>query len=423
MFNLSDLPAAQRYIVALSGGLDSTVLLHHLVMLAKNDALSLSAIHINHGLSSHADAWAMHCQALCASLNIPYQCLKVDARPEAGESPEAAAREARYNAFAELMQPDDCLLTAHHQRDQAETLLMRLLRGSGLGGLGAMAKTRQLSVGLLHRPLLAVAHARLVEYAHQQQLQWVEDDSNQLLIADRNFIRRQILPHLQQRWPGAIATLARSAFLLREADELLQAYVKSDFMQAYDAESGTLKTAHLLAWPRGRQNAVIRIWLSELQWPLPSAKKLQHIINDVLLSSADAQAIVAWDGVEVRRYQDALYALPAQREFDARQRFTWDTQQALNLPDTLGTLIAHVAGTKAVLNPLEVRFRQGGEVIQLPKREGRHCLKKLFQAWRIPPWDRERIPLIYYQNQLIAVADYAVAAGFELSIQWQRRKP
>ncbi|NIR59118.1 MAG: tRNA lysidine(34) synthetase TilS, partial [Gammaproteobacteria bacterium] len=276
-------PAA-RYWVAYSGGLDSLVLLHALA--ARRDRLGapLAAVHVDHGLHPDSGRWAAHCARTCAALGVPYECRVVEATAASGESPEAAARRARYEALAGLLEPGACLLTAHQRDDQAETLLLQLLRGAGPDGLAGMPMCRPLGAGWHLRPLLDWERADLHAYARAQGLEWVEDASNRDTGIDRNYLRHIVLPALRERWPGAPATLARAARHQAEAAELLVALGRADARAAADAAPGTLRASALRDLPAPRQRNLLRAWIARAGLPAPSAAQLERVRLDVCAS-------------------------------------------------------------------------------------------------------------------------------------------
>lgn len=402
--------------VAYSGGLDSQVLLNLLAELRHQIPVQVKAVHVNHGLSPNAVVWQEQCAQACASLGIPLSTFKVNAKAAKGESPEAAARQARYAIFHKLIQPGDALLTAHHQDDQAETLLLQLLRGAGVKGLAAMPAAAVFSQGLLLRPFLAITRAELVNYAQQHDLRWLEDESNASLEFDRNYLRHQVLPILQQRWPAAARTLTRSAQHCAEAAELIDALAIEDLALLTSQIPNVLTISKLTQLPIIRQKNVLRYWLAQLNFPLPNAKQLEQILHTVVHSAIDANPKVTWDQVEIRRFQDGLYALSSRPALSALE-LKWNYTKPLTLPNQLGTLYSEVKkgqGIKKALLPeyLTVRFRSGGERCHPQGRQGSHPLKKCMQEWKVPPWQRDQVPLLYLGEQLIAVIGYCVCEPY-----------
>ncbi len=403
-----------RFWVAYSGGLDSQVLLYalsHILPTAR-----LCAVHVNHGWHTDAIQWAETCSQTCEQLGISCEVITVDAQPKPGESPEACARQARYTAMAKLIQAGDCLLTAHHRDDQAETMLLQLLRGAGIRGMASMPRVMSFGKGLLVRPLLDFTRLELQAYAKDRQLTWIEDSSNWNLRFSRNFVRHQVLPLLQQRWPESSKTLARVAENAAEAHQLLEALAHEDWLKVRDPSSSNVVISRLLQLTPARRRNCLRYWLSQLSFSLPSQVQL-HQIELLLESKIDANPQVNWNGIQVRRYRDFLYAFLCKEEHKLSVPILWDLTDTLALP-TGSFLIADrvmgqgIACDRVMDKPIKIGFRQGGERFHLQGRLGSHPLKKLFQEWGIPPWQRQKVPLIYYEAELIAVAGYGVNPSF-----------
>lgn len=400
---LSQLSTAKTVWIAYSGGLDSHVLLHSLHDYPAN----IKAIHIHHGLNSKADEWVAHCRQVCKHLNIPLQVEYIHLETP-HQNVEALAREKRYNIFSKLIEKDEALLTGHHQDDQAETLLLQLFRGAGLKGLSAMPEKMPFAKGLLIRPLLRFTQTELNEYAKTHQLNWIEDDSNLHLHFHRNFLRHQIFPLMQTRWPTLSKTLARSAEHFAEAQVLLDTLAQQDLKEVL-ASNQTLWIPKLLELPLARQKNVLRYWLDQKGFPMPSQQKLLAIQNTVLNCKPDAAPLVTWENVEVKRYRKALYAnrveLPVSLE-----SYEWEIDQNIQFNGhafSQKDLIAQGIDLTGI-KKLQIRFRQGGERCRLKGHTHSKPLKKLFQEWGVPPWEREKVPLIYHEEKLIAVWGYAL---------------
>lgn len=416
---LACLAATKVLWVAFSGGVDSQVLLQLLAKLPRN-ATQLKAVHIHHGLSSNADVWQQHCEQVCAALTIPLQVIKVDAHPAKGQSPEAAARQARYQAFRELITTGEVIVTAHHQDDQAETLLLQLFRGAGIKGLAAMPASSSLGAGTLIRPLLASTRAAIVCYAQQQQLQWIEDESNSNHRFERNYLRQVVMPHLQQRWPAITAVLARTASHCAQTIALIDEVSHQDLITVQGSERNILSIQRLLQLSTARLHHVLRYWLEVLLLPLPSTQQLQKLISNVLLSSPTANPKLSWANVNIRRYRDSLYALQQDEAKFSKVAISWDAKAPLTLPNQLGVLHAQLqpgAGIRpdVFTQSLQIKFRQSGERCHPVGRQGSHPLKKLFQEWGVPPWQRDTIPLLYAEDQLVAVIGYCVCQLFAVN--------
>lgn len=340
--------------------------------------------------------WAAHCRAVCTALEIPLVVETLQLVIPAGASVEAVARTARYLAFSKHLQAGEIVLTAHHQNDQAETLLLHLLRGSGVDGLAAMPEIRPFALGALGRPLLGCSRAELAVYANQHRLNVIDDPSNQDSRFDRNFLRNQVMPLLEQRWPAASKTLARAARLQGESRQLLAGFLREKLPSLQGAKPDTLSVSRLLVLDEAMQKAVLREWLAQRGFRLPEEKKLRQVLHDVLQARADATPCVRWDGCEIRRYRNDVYAMLPLSSHDPKQVLMWDTREPLVIASLGRTLVAEAGYPKMVT----VRFRQGGESVYLPERGGHHSLKHLLQEWGVPPWERERLPLVYVGERL-----------------------
>ena len=409
-------PGARGWWVAFSGGLDSRALLHALASARDELEAPLGAVHVEHGLHPDAADWAADCRAFCASLDVPFEHLRVDARPGPGESPEAAARAARYRALREWLPEGHALLTAHHRDDQAETLLLQLLRGAGPHGLAAMPEQAAFGHGHLIRPLLGLGRSDLCQYAETAGLEWIEDPANRELRYDRNLLRHEILPRLARRWPAAAAVLARDAELQAEAAALLDDLAALDLAPAQGRVAGTLSVPALCCLTPRRRRNLLRHWLREQGLRPPSRAVLRHIECDMLEAEADAMPRVHWPEGEVRRFQDALYAMPPLPPApDSATIVPWDGGP-LALPQAGGRLeVRRVTGQglaqRLLETGLEIRFRRGGERLRPAGSPHRRTLKHLLQEAGIPPWERERLPLVYSRDELVAVAGLWVAEG------------
>ena len=406
----TDVGLNKTYWLAYSGGLDSHALLHLCVQARTLSVFDLRVIHVHHGLSQYADDWAAHCRQVCAEYGVEYHQQNIDAKSTVGKSPEEVARQRRYEVFSQCLQPGDVLLTAHHEDDQAETVLLQLLRGAGVKGLAAMPMTKPLGQGMHARPLLACTRAELQKYAEQHQLRWVEDESNQNVGLTRNFLRHEVLPLLKKRWPTVTHALSRSASHCAEALPLLETAGNEVLQQSLGSRAGTLSVQKLLLLDPIHQRLALRAWLHAQACPMPDTVKLQQLQHDMLTASRDSEPCLAWQDVEVRRYRDDLYVMPTLPLHDVMQTWVWDLQSPLMIPG-VGCLQADRKkgqGLRADISSVVVKFRQGGEKCHLPKRSGHHDLKKLFQEWGVPSWQRKRIPLLYLGEKCIAVVGFFI---------------
>ncbi|MGY2259205.1 tRNA lysidine(34) synthetase TilS [Pseudomonas sp. SDO55104_S430] len=404
LLNLAPWRNATTWRIAFSGGLDSTVLLHLLAHLSKTESLpALSAIHVHHGLQAAADAWPQHCQSVCDGLGVPLQIVRVQVR--SGASLERAAREARYAAFIEATQNNDVLLTGQHRDDQAETLLFRLLRGAGVRGLSGMPRQRALGRGHLLRPLLDVSRTELEAYAAEHRLSWIEDPSNQDHQFSRNYLRHQVFPALNSRWPQAMATMARSAEHLHEAQGLLDELAQIDLSQARTQSEfdwlglPSLELASLEKLSAARQRNALGHWLA----PLTRMPDSDHWSGWVSLRDATGDARPIWrlaDG-ELHRAGGRIWWLSGAWLRAAPAVEDWpDPSQTLTLPDN-GVL--KLTG-QIPAGPLQIHYREGGEVMALAGR-GHRDLKRLLNESAVPLFVRGRLPLLFAGGQLLAVAN------------------
>jgi tRNA(Ile)-lysidine synthase len=401
----AQLPADATLWVGLSGGRDSVVLLHLARQLLPN---RIHALHVHHALSPHADAWAAFCEQLCQAWNIPYTLKKVEVPRHDGQGLEAAARRARYQAFRES--DAQYLALAHHQRDQAETLLFNLCRGAGVIGAAAMPHLRKTGDLTLLRPLLDVSATAIAAYAEAEQLRWVEDESNADARYSRNFLRHQILPELTTRFPAAETTLARAAGHFAEAQELL------DTLAAQDDKNIAAHLAPLLTHSPARQANWLRYWLRKQGWHAPETAALHEALRQLatLAGKPDSHFQLKLPNGDLRLWQGKLYCVPhiaplAPQEWDGNAPCQWaDGWLTLEPCRGEGLSAALVAG-----KTLTIRPRQGGEHITPQKNRPRHTLKNLLQESHIPPWERERLPLVYVGDELVAVPDVAIAAGWQ----------
>ncbi|WP_369162595.1 tRNA lysidine(34) synthetase TilS [Candidatus Thiodiazotropha sp. LNASS1] len=410
---LRQLPGATCCHIALSGGLDSCVLLNLLAELRSQLPYDLHAIHVHHGLQRQADSWQTHCERVCQGYDIPLETVRLTLNVNSGESLEAVAREARYRAMAEQMGEGDLLLTAQHLDDQAETLLLQLMRGSGPAGLASMPPLTHFGPGWLARPLLTFSRESLEAYAGHHNLSWQEDPSNRDQRFDRNFIRHQVMPLLRSRWPAAATTLSRAARFSGELLMLVREEAEEDLAKARSKDGDTLSIAALKQLNSVRLRNLLRHWVSATGAPLPSSKKLARIEREAVHGRIDAVPLITWEDWEVRRYRDRLYLCRARVIDLPNQPLIWSNGDELVLPEGLGRLIARpgedgISAAHWQNAKVEVRFRHGGERCRLFRQSHHRPLKKLFQEWGVPPWQRSRIPLIFLDGELTAVPGHCV---------------
>lgn len=404
---LPPLAPSARVFVAYSGGLDSTVLLHALASVCRP---RLVAIHVHHGLQPEADHWVEHCARQCAQLGVPMNLLRARIAADDPAGPEAAARAARYALLRGELRSGDLLVTAHHRDDQAETVLLRLLRGSGVHGIAAMRPLGMFAPGRLWRPFLDRPRAQLQHYAESRQLHWLEDPHNRDPRYARSWLRAELMPRLRARWPQAEASLARSARLAAETAELLDGLAAQDAAAAASATSAALRISALLAHSPARRHNLLRGWLRAAGFELPAADMLDRIDAELLAAAPDAVPLIHWAGCELRRYRDELFAmppLPAAPEPGHTQR--WQSGTRLVLEGGRGELLADAPPPRM----LHLRCAAPGETFRAAPGAHRRSLKNLFQEAGLPPWLRTRVPVIELEGEVACVA------GVAASEQWR----
>lgn len=401
-----------RWCIAFSGGLDSTALLYLTAALRKERRAKLRAVHVDHGIHPDSADWAAHCTAVCARAGVPCTVVAVDLPGDGGHGLEAAARDARYAAFAGGLGTGELLLTAHHADDQAETVLLALLRGSGPAGLAAMPELAVLGDGLLGRPLLAVPRDALESWSRAEGLEWLDDPSNADRGRARNRLRHDVMPVLRAHWPGVAGAFARSASLAAEADALLHTLAGLDHEALADGDELDAEGVTALGPVRARN--LLRFWIERRGLPTPPFERLVEAERQLREADDDRVPAIAWPGAVLRRWQGRLHAGPP--DTDAR-------------PGTLELVPATDGLATARLEGLEttVRFRQGGERIRLQPLGPHRLVKHLLAESGIPPWQRDRLPLLYAGDDLVAVGDLYIDADWRagegedaLQVVWKR---
>lgn len=427
--------APARVVIAFSGGMDSTVLLHLLAAGFRAGGPGLHAIHCDHGIHRDSATWAERCAEAATALGVSFEVVALDLPANSAQGLEAAARSARYAAFAARLEAGDVLVTAHHADDQAETFLLMALRGAGPAGLAAMPTLAPLGLGRHARPLLDCTRADIAAWAGSRALEWGEDPSNDDVARDRNRIRHRVLPQLRERWPSAARSLARAATLSNEARALLEVLADLDLAPHRDpAAPYRLPLAALGGLDAPRARNALRRWLLAQDLPPPPSKALGRILDEVIPARPDAKARVAWPGAWVARYAGMLHAgvtLPPPPTgtwpFAPGRTLALPAGGALTLEPARGE---GLAAALVAAQPVEVRYREGTESIRARGEAHHRTLKKLLVSQRVAPWMRSRLPLIYVGGQLAAVADLIVADGFAaaegaagLRVVWRGHPP
>jgi len=402
---LASMPPA-ALCVAFSGGPDSGALLHALAQLPEARARGLRALHVDHGLHPDSAAWAAHCKRFCAALGVPCEVLRVQVDGDTGWGLEAAARDARYAALATPLRDGEYLLLGHHRDDQAETVLLKLLRGAGPEGLGGMRTLRPFGRGQLWRPLLALSRQQLRDYVEAQRLDCIDDPSNRDTRLARNQLRHEILPRLLQHWPQAVDSILHSAALNRAAAEALQVQWLAAFEALHDPASGSLDAHGWLALAPALREPLLDHWLHARGLSAPTTAQRRQVERQCGARAGQLPCI-RWTGTELHIWKGRLWALPPERVGAADWQVPWHGE-ALALPDG-GELRLTIAGTH-LAEPLHVRLRRGGERIKPDGDAHTRELRDLFQQSRLPPWQRNACPLLYAGDELVAVADRWISA-------------
>lgn len=404
-----------RLVIGFSGGVDSQVLLTLAARFGQQYQCECLAVHVHHGLSGNADRWAEQCAQWAHESGVPFVVEKVVLQPQ-GKSIEACAREARYQALAQHLEHGDVLLTGQHADDQLETFLLAVKRGSGPKGLSAMAQCRPFANGYMLRPLLEVNRSTIEAFAVEHQLQWVEDESNQDTRFDRNYIRHQVAPALNQRWPHFKAAVQRSAQLCFEQEALLDELLSEKLSELTAADDG-LSIAGLTSLSELMRGRLIRMWLSQHRVLMPSRDHLDKIWSQVAMAQQDANPILNLAQGQVRRFNHRLYLVESLADVSA-----WSHQAALEssviLPDNLGTLLlrkstqGHMSYQALQTAPLSVIFEPQGLSARPAERGHSRKLKKLFQEYQVPSWQRRRMPIVMCGDKVAAIANLFIDHDF-----------
>lgn len=405
-----------RLMIALSGGVDSLVLLHALQRARDRLKHELTAFHVDHALQASSAQWAEFCAERCTELGVDFRSHRVLSAPVPGQSVEAWARAVRYQALRDAMRPDDVILTAHHADDQAETFLLQALRGAGPHGLRGVVPLQRFGAGWLARPLLGATRREIGDYAQAQRLSWIDDPSNEDDRHTRNYLRTQIMPLLRERWPGVTGNLGRAAALQQTVAESLDRQADAVLEQSRTGSGHELEVSVLQPLTVEMQNLVLRRWIKRAGLLAPDAAHLAQIRAGALMSREDAEVCVSWKGLQLRRYRGRLFLMPALAPPRRPLAVTWALPAPLILDwGTLSASRTHGQGLsepRIAGRPLKVALRRGGERCRPLSRPHSQTLKRLFQEWGIPPWRRDRLPLVFVDGTLAAVAGICVCHPF-----------
>ena len=432
-----------HYVVAYSGGIDSHVLLH----CCKKLNLAIRAVHVHHGLQNIADEWVTHCQGICRVLNVHLDVIYVDAKNRKGQSPEEAARSVRYQALQNNLMDGDCLLTAQHLNDQAETLLLQLFRTASTAGLSAMPAQKQLGKNIHLRPLLSFSRQEIEKFAEENALNWIEDPTNLDVSYDRNFVRKEIVPLLKSRWPEITGQLSTVASLQSNNLQVLEDMAAIDLANVVKLPSyqslcsfysvvSVLSISRLKKLSLARRLNVLRYWViktvnnqstgisSKISPRISPTRNLLEEMDRTLINSAqDANPVITFSGFEIRKFQSDLYLLKSggdKKRSNFDEELVWKPISpvlipALNIKLKSINSIAEGLNKNLLNESLKLCFRKGGENFHPVGRHHSQRLKKLLQEANVPPWDRDSIPLVYFKDELIAVAGLWVCKQYAVS--------
>jgi tRNA(Ile)-lysidine synthase len=407
--------------VALSGGVDSVVLLHLLHQLQKTHHFTLKASHVHHGLSKNADKWVKFCEKLCTKLSVPLDVHRIKLPQKKSLGVEGEARQLRYEKL--LKSKTDLVVLAHHEDDQAETFLLQLIRGAGVKGLSSMAHfdaTRR-----LWRPLLNASRIDIESYAKKHKFKWIEDESNQNIDFDRNFIRSKILPILKNRFSHIIKVIFRSSSHLAEAQHLLDDLAKMDLKSYLKSihYSHKIKVKTLEKLSNARAKNVLRYWLEINNQMMPSKDLLDELLRQVLTAKKDAELKIHLSKFyEIRRYQDEIFIVPNNKKKLKNYEIIWQGESEILLPNGQKLTFKKVKGRGIHLKFLRdqkliIRNRQGGEFFKPDSKRPTKKIKQLLQESDLPPWERENLPLFFVDDELAFIPNFGIDQKYQVMPQ------
>jgi tRNA(Ile)-lysidine synthase len=424
---MARLPRTRQYRVGFSGGADSTALLHALYECRAELQAPIHAIHFHHGLNAGADDWQQHCREFCLERGIEFTSCNLEIKQVSGTSTEEESRNRRYQAIGEILQSGDIYLTAHHADDQAETLFLNLMRGSGMEGLAGIPDLRRLGKGWVARPLLNTGRDELEAYLNRHGIAWLEDPSNKDESFDRNFLRNSLFPQLEKRWPGVGRRLTRSARTAR-----MTATALADFL---DTHSGALLSDRyrmplppLLQLEPPMRALVLRQWLRRQEIPAISEARLNEFLRQLASSTSSSQPEVKWDGWQLKLFGQLIW-LQGNDIPVLQTSVSWTAGLTLELGGSVGCL--QLRGNEvSIPGGWQAGSRQPGARIRLHEQGARRKLKDLFRESAIPPWMRASIPVLYWDGEAVAVGDWLIACRLrnwletnELEYLWKAGTP
>ena len=413
---LNQFDNTNKFWVAYSGGLDSSVLLHLCYLNKDKIEHDIGVIYVNHGLQQEADDWGLFCKEQCDKYDLSFDELKISSTCPEGESIEAWARDERYKIIKNHINNDHVVLMAHHLDDQVETFFLQALRGAGPRGLAAMPYISEKSGAIFARPLLNFTRKELHDYAEIHHLLWKEDKSNSDERFDRNYLRHNLIPVIEERWPAYRQTIERMIEHQKESRIILNQVAIDDINQAKYKEPNCLTIKTIKTLDHERQKNLLFFWLEHLGLQIPGSKQMERIIEDVIHSKNDKSPCVNWANVEIRRYKDYIYAIEASNENNIDNQIEWDGDSVINLyKETLvakNSIGCGISKDKVNNTKFVIRFRSGGEKIKPFNSDHSKTVKQLFQERSVLPWCRDKIPLIYVNNELAMIPGFCVDNKF-----------
>lgn len=402
---IEHLPKTPKYWIGFSGGADSTALL--LAMHRCRDRLGapIHAIHFHHGLNPAADSWLDHCRQFCERRAIPFSSSKLQIRPSGGTSIEEESRNRRYQAVSELLSNEETYLTAHHADDQAETLFLNLMRGSGVEGLAAIPELRKLGSGRVARPLLRWHRAELETYLRLHKVEWMEDPSNRDERFDRNFLRNKLFPELETRWPGLVKRLTRSARMARQTSDALAEFIDTHSSHLL-SDNHRMPLEPLLQLDKAMQALVLRQWLRRQEIGTLPEVRIREFLSQLAISGKDSQAEVRWGQWQLKLYREAIW-LQDVSGLTTCNRLNWTEGMSLELGGYTGRLKLH-GRPENLPSGWEVDARRPAAKIRLQAGSPRQTLKEQLRLSGFPPWMRNCIPVLYWDGEAVAIGDWVI---------------
>ena len=420
---IEQLPQTTRYWIGFSGGADSTALL--LAMHRCRDRLNapIHAVHFHHGLNPLADFWLDHCRPFCNALDIPFSSQKLDIRPAGGTSTEEESRNRRYQAVSELLGSEETYLTAHHADDQAETLFLNLMRGSGVEGLAGIPQLRNLASGRVARPLLRWHRADLEAYLLRHDVEWMDDPSNRDESFDRNYLRHRLFPELETRWPGLVKRLTRTALMARQTSDALAGFINSHSSDLL-SDKHRMPLQALMQMERPMQALVLRQWLRRQEITTLPEVRIREFLSQLADSGDNSRTEVRWGQWQLKLYRQYIWFQDVS-SLAACTRQAWSQGMNLELGECTGRLLLH-GDPLDIPAAWEVDSRRDGGKIRLQMRGKRQALKELLRRSGFPPWMRPSIPVLYWDGEAVAIGDWIIAERMKswleinrLEYRWQ----